>query len=190
MPRTYTKKTVAKKAPAKKTTTTTRRGGRKALPKETPIEQPTAEDFSEVAGDALTEGSDKASNQGFENMLDGLMNKPLTMAETLQNIEFIDLRGVSFFGRFQVATLLQNVGYNLADHLATPITEASGVIALAASLHLNHHNKLVTPQTWDVAKHSRAISKVEAAFADPSVFFSGPVPETLEVNGELFQRVK
>ena len=139
-------------------------------------------------GEQINTTNDAALKDLFLDML-GMPQKP-SPDEQLKNIAVIDLRGVNFFGRFQTVALLQNAGYSFSNNIQTPMTDAVHYYQHTEVFLLNHHNKLVTPNSWDAGKNSDAISRVEAAYAVPDVAFSAPVPEFVEVCGELFARVK
>lgn len=185
MPRASTKP-ATKKVAAKKTAAVGRRRRKFVNP-----EQETQ--VSENAAAAGPENGDLfANSDALKGLFFDLLDTPQKPSpdEQLKNIAVIDLRGVNFFGRFQTVALLQNAGYSFSNNIQTPMTDAVFYYQHVEVLLLNHHNKLVTPEAWDAGKKSDAISRVDSAYAVPDVDFSAPVPEFVEVNGELFARVK
>lgn len=184
MPRASTKP-ATKKVAAKKTSNVGRR--RKIV---TPELEPQVNENAAAAGPE--NGEQIASGVSLGDLFFNLLDTPQKPSpdEQLKNIAVIDLRGVNFFGRFQTVALLQNAGYSFSNNIQTPMTDAVHYYQHSEVFLLNHHNKLVTPDAWDAGKKSDAISTVRSAYAVPDVTFSAPVPEFVEVDGELFARVK
>lgn len=186
MPRASTKP-ATKKVAAKKTAAVGRR--RKFA---TPELESQAGQNAAATGPETGEQINIANDATLKDLFFDLLDTPQKPSpdEQLKNIAVIDLRGVNFFGRFQTVALLQNAGYSFSNNIQTPMTDAVHYYQHAEVFLLNHRNKLVTPDSWDAGKNSDAISRVDSAYANPDVTFSAPVPEFVEVDGELFVRVK
>lgn len=179
MPRNYTKKAapVAAKTARRKPGPKPKAAQQETPEVETPIAGCASNDTQEAigaVGEALTAAVDAFVAES--NMPD------------LSDIEIIDLRGVSIFGRFHVANLLQNAGYVFAISPETPATDYVSGWMCHDALRLNHSNKLLFPAYWDQVKDNKAIVKLLHASAEIVVDFSEPLPDQVEILGEKFAR--
>ena len=198
------KKTVTKKAPVKKRKyvrkapakkTTTKAVTKRKYTRRKPVElKETIDGLVAQAADVINDQIEKdlCNTDSFMEFADMNQEGPSKPEVRLEDINVIDLRGISAVARLALASMLSDKGYITTS--VEDLLNAKNLLVIMETdaLVMLHANKLVNSAKWDDVKDDRRISRmgvsmnVEFDFSEPD----SSHPNTMEVDGVLYARIR